>query len=977
MMDVYKEENSDLLNHQEEEISRNSNINDEFSETQLRDNVYEEREDEYINKHNMMDDIQIMVDEQDNNNNYDNNNYYDDNINNYDNNNYYDDNINNYDNNNYDDNTNNNSYYEYNQNAYDDNEPYNDNNNNNNNIINGSEYINEIEHNDEELYDMSYENNLKNEVLNVDNRKKKSNNYDNVVNSNMGNNKNNTTANGNNHNNNNNNNNYNNNNNHNNNNHHNNNHSNNNHSNNHNNNHNNNNHSNNNHSNNHNNNHNNKSHDVKDIPYCSFNNFQENEDKDGDRLGDVKSNNNMLRKKNSEENNAYNLFNNEKLKKLEKKKKKLLEKNKKKKKEDTLDDKKFSEVYNSIYENLKKKKEGKYNNDDNKDMMMMMDDHKSNDNKHYKNNKHNNKHYNNNNDDDNDFYEINYNSSDNMNSVSSVEEDTLFNDDVLKKYIIGQVLNIIRTSFHWAITSFVLFFLFEHFSIFYVYRLISFLTLFLFTPISIYLVKRRNIKFFLIFTNTVRLLIWGFFIPFLYFLYKNEIKKYYVNRTYEFLFSFFLLLDNIQINISNLIDIDNNGIDFLSKKYDLRINEKAKRKFLTLHQFFFDASFIVVNPLIIFVMYLFSNLFNENYYKDVFIYTSSFIFSVITIITLVVYTLGLENVDNNQANKNNDYSTNYEEHNTNDSIEDINEDISYNNNEDNFDKYYEKQKQKQKHKKKEFQSSHTNSINNGYTDTYNNTYPNIYNDQTKKYLTERSNLEYMEYVNENYSLQEQYKRQFSELINNIHIIKKENTLLFYTCMLSYLNSVEDIMILMLIPLTSIYVAEFFYLKNIFVQILMAVLLISLTKCFENISYYSNKKNIIALKDIFIGIILSGISLVLFFFPFLMLNHLNIYSFLIFYIICCLFYFFFSTNLKTTLSLNLQKTARETKSDIYNFVGLFMSFVNLIFVILTSFFLSILDNFVINYVFICIFLIILLVLFYAWAVFILKRGNNSN
>ncbi|ETW51476.1 hypothetical protein PFMALIP_00452 [Plasmodium falciparum MaliPS096_E11] len=621
----------------------------------------------------------------------------------------------------------------------------------------------------------------------------------------------------------------------------------------------------------------------------------------------------MLRKKNSEENNAYNLFNNEKLKKLEKKKKKMLEKNKKKKKEDTLDDKKFSEVYNSIYENLKKKKEGKYNNDDNKDMMMMMmDDHKSNDNKHHKNNKHNNKHYNNNNDDDddNDFYEINYNSSDNMNSVSSVEEDTLFNDDVLKKYIIGQVLNIIRTSFHWAITSFVLFFLFEHFSIFYVYRLISFLTLFLFTPISIYLVKRRNIKFFLIFTNTVRLLIWGFFIPFLYFLYKNEIKKYYVNRTYEFLFSFFLLLDNIQINISNLIDIDNNGIDFLSKKYDLRINEKAKRKFLTLHQFFFDASFIVVNPLIIFVMYLFSNLFNENYYKDVFIYTSSFIFSVITIITLVVYTLGLENVDNNQANKNNDYSTNYEEHNTNDSIEDMNEDLSYNNNEDNFDKYYEKQKQKQKHKKKEFHSSHTNSITNGYTDTFNNTYPNIYNDQTKKYLTERSNLEYMEYVNENYSLQEQYKRQFSELINNIHIIKKENTLLFYTCMLSYLNSVEDIMILMLIPLTSIYVAEFFYLKNIFVQILMAVILISLTR-------------------------------------------------------------------EEMLSLNLQKTARETKSDIYNFVGLFMSFVNLIFVILTSFFLSILDNFVINYVFICIFLIILLVLFYAWAVFILKRGNNSN
>ncbi|WP_164114758.1 hypothetical protein [Serratia marcescens] len=45
-------------------------------------------------------------------------------------------------------------------------------------------------------------------------------------------------------------------------------------------------------------------------------------------------------------------------------------------------------------------------------------------------------------------------------------------------------------------------------------------------------------------------------------------------------------------------------------------------------------------------------------------------------------------------------------------------------------------------------------------------------------------------------------------------------------------------------------------------------------------------------------------------------------------------------------------------------SLFMNFVNLLFVILTTFFLSVMDNFVVNYVMICFFLILLLGLLYA-------------
>ncbi|CAA9988012.1 conserved Plasmodium membrane protein, unknown function [Plasmodium knowlesi strain H] len=727
--------------------------------------------------------------------------------------------------------------------------------------------------------------------------------------------------------------------------------------------------------------------EKENTPYCSFNNFEGvsgganqegpvgeilqngggygNQGHDEEKGENPGWSNHPDQSDDEQENEAP--FNQEKLKKIDKKKKKMMEKVKRKKKEN-VDDKKFSEVYNSIYENLKKKKGSKKNAED-----------------HYGNK--------------NDFYEINYASSDQVNSTSSIDDDSLFSDDVLKKYIIGQVLNIIRTSFHWAITSFMLFTLFEHFSVFYVYRMVSFLTLLLFTPISIYLVKWRSVKFFLIATNTVRLVVWGFCVPFLYTLYRDEIKKYNVNRFYEFLFTILLLIDNVQVNISNLIDIDNNGIDFLSKKYHLKINERSKRKFLTLHQFFFDASFIVVNPLIIFVMYLFSNFFSEPYLRDVFIYLSSFIFAVITIISLVVYTLGLEEAESTlKRSGGKRHSTclesqvtadesvddmveagNYDrgEIEENDNYDDDDEDADamkkrsnkrsdkggegendhHRDNEDDFEKYYARHSSKEEK-----------------TLTY-STYPNIYNDQTKKYLTERSNIEYEQYNGfEQMSLKSQYKKQFNELLDNILRIKNENKLLFYICSLSFLNSVEDIMILMLIPLTSIYVCEFFYINNIFVQLLIAVILISLTKCFENISYYSNKKNIIALKDIFIGIILSGASLLFFFFPFLMINHLNIYSFLIFYIFCCLFYFFFSTNLKTTLSRNLQKYVRESKSDIYNFVGLFMSFMNLLFVILTIFFLSMLDNFVINYVMICFFLIVMLGFLYGWATTTLKDSN---
>ncbi|SBS83181.1 hypothetical protein, conserved [Plasmodium ovale curtisi] len=713
---------------------------------------------------------------------------------------------------------------------------------------------------------------------------------------------------------------------------------------------------------------------VKDIPYCSFNNLEDG-DKEGNAVGEMHDE--------EEKNYGNNGDGNGEIKKNgKKKKKKMAEKSRKKKKDDETDDKKFSEVYNSIYENLRKKKEVKQSGEGGggggggrgDGGSSSMGNIGMNGIDHYRGK--------------NDFYEINYNSSDHINSLSSVHDDSLFNEDVLKKYIIGQVLNIIRTSFHWAVTSFFLFFMFDHFSVFYVYRLVSFLTLFLFTPISIYLVKKRNVKFFLIATNTVRLIIWGFCIPFLYTIYKDEIKKYYVNKIYEFLFTCLLILDNIQVNISNLIDIDNNGIDFISKKYNLKINEKAKRKFLTLHQFFFDASFIVVNPLIVFVMYLFSNLFSDSNLRDVFIYLSSFIFALITIITLVVYTTGLENAESMLQRNESNHNTNYlQSQNTADSLEDVldeergggyntgndgeggSEDekgngktkgrVSTGAKENDFVGYYAKQDN----------SKRVNSVTYG-------SYPNIYSDQTKKYLTERSHNEYDDYVGgEENSLSDQYRKQFYEMLNNIMRIKNENMLLFYVCSLSYLNSVEDIMILMLIPLTSIFVCEFFYVNNIFVQILIAVILISLTKCFENISYYSNKRNIIALKDIFIGIILTGASLLFFFFPFLMINHLNIYSFLIFYSICCLFYFFFSTNLKTTLSLNLQKYVRESKSDIYNFVGLFMSFVNLIFVILTSIFLSELDNFVVNYVIICLFLIMLLGLLYAWASSTLRREGS--
>ncbi|ANQ07958.1 Uncharacterized protein PCOAH_00019840 [Plasmodium coatneyi] len=726
--------------------------------------------------------------------------------------------------------------------------------------------------------------------------------------------------------------------------------------------------------------------EKENTPYCSFNNFDEgvggtNQEgasgemhQNGGGYGnhghdEVKGDNpgwsnHPDHSDDEQENEAP--FNQEKLKKMDKKKKKMMERGKRKKKE-SVDDKKFSEVYNSIYENLKKKKGSKKSGED-----------------HYGNK--------------NDFYEINYASSDQVNSTSSIDDDSLFSDDVLKKYIIGQVLNIIRTSFHWAITSFMLFTLFEHFSIFYVYRMVSFLTLFLFTPISIYLVKWRSVKFFLIATNTVRLVVWGFCIPFLYTLYRDEIKKYYVNRFYEFLFTLLLLIDNVQVNISNLIDIDNNGIDFLSKKYHLKVNERAKRKFLTLHQFFFDASFIVVNPLIIFVMYLFSNFFNEPYLRDVFIYLSSLIFAVITIISLVVYTLGLEEAENTlKRSSGKRHSACLESQVTADeSVEDMVEAGNYDRGElqnDNYDDEEEDagamkrranrradrggEDENDQHRDNEddfekYYARHSNKEEK--TLTY-STYPNIYNDQTKKYLTERSNIEYEHYSGfEQMSLKSQYRKQFNELVDNILRIKNENTLLFYICSLSFLNSVEDIMILMLIPLTSIYVCEFFYVNNIFVQLLIAVILISLTKCFENISYYSNKRNIIALKDVFIGIILSGASLLFFFFPFLMINHLNIYSFLIFYILCCLFYFFFSTNLKTTLSRNLQKYVRESKSDIYNFVGLFMSFVNLVFVILTIFFLSVVDNFVINYVMICFFLILLLGFLYGWATTTLKDSN---
>ncbi|CXH99845.1 conserved Plasmodium membrane protein, unknown function [Plasmodium berghei] len=641
------------------------------------------------------------------------------------------------------------------------------------------------------------------------------------------------------------------------------------------------------------------------VPYRSFN---DNENNEMDKKEDEDENNYKSKNKNGENNN-----------------------NKKNKS----DNQKFSEVYNSIYENLKKKKSGikqKHGNN-NED---------SNINKYDKRNN---------------FYEINY-SSDHANSISSsIDGDSFFNDEVLKKYIVGQIFNIIRTSFQWAIAPFILFFLFEHYSIFYVYRIISFFILLLFTPISLYLIKKQNIKFFLLATNTTRTILWGVCIPILYSIYKDYIKKYYIDGSFEFLFCLLIIVDNMCINLSSIVDMDNNGIDYISKKYDIIITEKANRKYLTLHQFFFDVSFTIFNPLIVFVMYLFGRLFPQEYHRDLFVYLTSLYFAFISIISLVVYAIGLEGAESSSKREHiND--NNYELQNSPDNIKEGN--IKDNEgNENDFDQYYEK--------------NYSNKSDQ-YATNYTNTYPSVYVLQSQVY---NINDNYDPYSNkEIITLKDQYKKHFNNIKTNFKNISNDCKLLFYLSSLSFLNSVEDITTLMLIPFTSIFACEFFYVESLFMKVLIAVILISLVKCFENISYYCNKKNLIALKEPSMGMLLSGFSLVIYFFPFLLIRYLNIYIFLIFYTICSFLYIFFSTNLKATLLLNFQKHIKESKYDIYNFAGIFMSFVNSIFVISVIMLLSIVNNFVANYISICIFFIIVLFILCKCGNFVLKEDDDS-
>ncbi|VEV54950.1 conserved Plasmodium membrane protein, unknown function [Plasmodium vinckei vinckei] len=457
------------------------------------------------------------------------------------------------------------------------------------------------------------------------------------------------------------------------------------------------------------------------------------------------------------------------------------------------DNQKFSEVYNSIYEDLKKKKSGIKQ-----------------------------KHGNNN------SYEINY-SSDHLNSIgSSVDGDSIFNDDILKGYVVGQIFNTIRTSFHWAITPLLLLFLFEQYCMFFVYRLISFLILLLFTPVSLYLIKKQNIRFFLLATNTTRAILWGVCIPLLYYTYQDYIKKFYLDLVYEFFFCLLIILDSMCINLSSILDIDNNGLEYISKKFDIKVTERAHKKYIALHQFFSDVSIALFNPLIAFVMYLFSRYFFPESHRDLFVYLTSLFFAATSIVSLVVYTIRIEEGDasrkKGQSNDNNsELETNV------DNLEGGN--AKHEANENDFDQYYEENISNQP---------------NQYVKSFTNVYPSISVMQNQIY---NINDNYDAYSNkEILLLKDQYKNHFCTLGTSLKTVCGDYKLLYYLTTLSFLNSAEDIMTYFVIPLTSVFVCEYQYIEKLFVKVLISIILISLAKCFENTSYYCNKKNIVTIKD---------------------------------------------------------------------------------------------------------------------------------
>ncbi|VTZ73222.1 conserved Plasmodium membrane protein, unknown function [Plasmodium yoelii] len=603
------------------------------------------------------------------------------------------------------------------------------------------------------------------------------------------------------------------------------------------------------------------------VPYRSFNDNdmdikEDEDDKNGERDENGEHNYKLTNKNGEKNNNKKNKSNNQK----------------------------FSEVYNSIYEDLKKKKSGikQKNGNNNEDNNI------------------------NNYDKKNNFYEMNY-YSDNANSISSsIDGDSFFNDKVLKKYIVGQIFNIIRTSFQWAISPFILFFLFEHYSIFYVYRIISFFILLLFTPITLYLINKQNIKFFLLATNTTRTILWGICIPILYSLYKDYIKKYYIDSSFEFLFCILIIVDHMCINLSSIVDMDNNGIEYISKKYDIIITEKANRKYLTLHQFFFDVSFTIFNPLIIFVMYLFARFFSQEYHRDLFVYLTSIYFAFISIVSLIMYAIGLERTESSSKRGEKINDNNYKFQNNLNNVEEGN--IKDNEiNENDFDKYYEK-------------NNNNNNKSDQYVNNYTNAYPSVYVMQNQVHSF---NDNYDPYSNkEIITLKDQYKTHFKNIKINLKHISNDYKLLFYLSSLSFLNSVEDITMLMLIPFTSIFACEFFYVESLFIKVLIAIILISLVKCFENISYYCNKKKLVTLKE------------------------------------------------PSILSISFQKHIKESKYDICNFTGIFMSFFNSIFVIFVIMLLSIVNHFVANYISICIFFIIILFILCKCGSLILKEDDDS-
>ncbi|KAJ1613781.1 membrane protein [Cryptosporidium canis] len=173
-------------------------------------------------------------------------------------------------------------------------------------------------------------------------------------------------------------------------------------------------------------------------------------------------------------------------------------------------------------------------------------------------------------------------------------------DQIYKSFVCGQLISVVSAAIWWGFFGTVITFMMESDVAAGNARLVFNLMLIVVSPIARVISERAQMRSILVYVTMARSFVWCTYLPFLYLAGRYFGYKLIRETIGSAQFYAVIALDGALISLLNVVDLDCGGLSFLSHQFGIEITATQKSQAVYTHLTIFDASFILLNPILAF-----------------------------------------------------------------------------------------------------------------------------------------------------------------------------------------------------------------------------------------------------------------------------------------------------------------------------------------------------------------------------------------